>query len=50
MGASNGSANPAPTWLYVWFWVGLVPASVLLGPVYKVLNPLRHWNLRVHFL
>jgi len=41
MGASNGSANPAPTWLYVWFWVGLVPASLLLGPVYKVLNPLR---------
>ena len=41
MGASNGSANPAPTWLYVWFWVGLVPASLLLGPVWKVLNPLR---------
>jgi len=41
MGASNGSANPAPTWLYVWFWVGLVPASLLVGPVYKVLNPLR---------
>lgn len=41
MGASNGSANPAPTWLYVWFWVGFVPASLLLGPVYKVLNPLR---------
>ncbi|HEU4489225.1 MAG TPA: hypothetical protein VFS38_08065, partial [Actinomycetota bacterium] len=41
MGASSGSANPAPTWLYVWFWVGLVPASLLLGPVWKVLNPLR---------
>ncbi len=41
MGASNGSANPVPTWLYVWFWVGLVPASLLLGPVWKVMNPLR---------
>jgi hypothetical protein len=41
MGASAGSANPAATWLYVWFWVGLVPASLLLGPVWKVLNPLR---------
>ncbi|MGI8521458.1 MAG: hypothetical protein ACR2MC_12815 [Actinomycetota bacterium] len=41
MGASNGSANPVPTWIYVWFWVGLVPASLLLGRVWKVLNPLR---------
>jgi hypothetical protein len=25
----------------VWFWVGLVPASLLLGPVWRLLNPLR---------
>lgn len=36
-----GRANPAPTWLYVWFWVGLVPASLLFGPVWRLLNPLR---------
>lgn len=36
-----GRANPAPTWFYVWFWVGLVPASLLLGPVWRRLNPLR---------
>jgi hypothetical protein len=36
-----GRAIPAPTWLYVWFWVGLVPASLLLGPVWRLLNPLR---------
>ena len=50
MGASNGSANPAPTWLYVWFWVGLVPASLLLGPVYKVLNPLRTISVGLFFV
>ena len=35
--------------LYVTFWVGLVPASLLLGPVWRVANPLRlvHRGLRV---
>lgn len=37
----NGTQNPAPTWFYVWFWVGMVPASLLLGPVWCQLNPLR---------
>jgi hypothetical protein len=41
LGPNNSGANPAPTWLYVWFWVGLVPASLLLGPVWRLLNPLR---------
>lgn len=36
-----GRGNPAPTWFYVWFWVGLVPASLLFGPVWRLLNPLR---------
>lgn len=40
-GASSEAFNPAPTFLYVWFWVGLVPASLLLGPIWKVMNPLR---------
>lgn len=40
-GADDPGANPAPTWLYVWFWVGLVPASLLLGPVWRAMNPLR---------
>ncbi|MFG2089427.1 hypothetical protein [Spirillospora sp. NPDC048824] len=34
-------ANLAPWALYVTFWVGLVPASVLLGPVWRRVNPLR---------
>ena len=34
--------------LYVTFWVGLVPASLLLGPVWRIANPLRllHRGLR----
>jgi hypothetical protein len=40
-GANNSASNPAPTWVYVWFWVGLVPASLLLGPIWRLLNPLR---------
>jgi hypothetical protein len=35
------AANPAATWVYVLFWVGLVPASLLFGPVWRQLNPIR---------
>src|SRR5215218_10192839 len=41
LGPNNSAINPAPTWVYVWFWVGLVPASLLLGPIWRLLNPLR---------
>jgi hypothetical protein len=41
LGPHDSARNPAPTWLYVWFWVGLALASVLLGPVWRALNPLR---------
>jgi hypothetical protein len=37
----RGEANPAAHALFVWLWVGLVPVSVLLGPVWRGLNPLR---------
>jgi hypothetical protein len=40
-GPNNSGTNPAPTWLYVWFWVGLVLASLLLGPIWRLMNPLR---------
>lgn len=40
-GANDPAQNPAPTWVYVWLWVGLVPASLILGPVWRALNPLR---------
>ena len=40
-GPPTAAANPAPTWVYAWFWVGLVPLSLLVGPVWRLLNPLR---------
>ncbi|WP_129664194.1 hypothetical protein, partial [Phytoactinopolyspora endophytica] len=33
--------NPTAGFVYVVFWVGLVPASLLFGPVWRLLNPLR---------
>lgn len=40
-------ANPAFGVVYVWLWVGLVPASLLLGPVVRAVSPVRtlHWML-----
>jgi hypothetical protein len=40
-GPATAVTNPAPTWVYVWLWVGIVPLSLLLGPVWRWLNPLR---------
>lgn len=37
----RGADNPAAHLLFVWLWVGLVPASILFGPVWRELNPLR---------
>jgi hypothetical protein len=44
-----GPSRPLPWALYVTFWVGLVPASLLLGPVWRAANPLRllHAGLRL---
>jgi len=36
--------NPAFGMFYVWWWVGLVPLSVLLGPVWKAISPVRTVN------
>jgi hypothetical protein len=41
LGPHSVQRNLAPWAFYVTFWVGLVPASLLLGPVWRVLNPLR---------
>lgn len=40
-GPPRTSDNLAPYAVYITLWVGLVPASLLLGPVWRVLNPLR---------
>src|SRR4051794_35431990 len=38
-GSQIETANLAPTFVYVLFWVGLVPLSVLFGDVFAALNP-----------
>jgi hypothetical protein len=40
-GTQTPTANFAPTFVYVIFWVGLVPVSVLLGDVFRAFNPWR---------
>ncbi len=40
-GPSASRFNLAPYVVYVVFWVGLVPLSLLLGPVWRRVNPLR---------
>jgi hypothetical protein len=40
-GVQSPQANFAPTFIYVIFWVGLVPASILLGDVFRAFNPWR---------
>jgi hypothetical protein len=41
LGSQTALSNFAPTFIYVIFWVGLVPASVLLGDVFEAFNPWR---------
>ncbi|MFC6287905.1 hypothetical protein ACFP3Q_09465 [Nocardioides sp. GCM10027113] len=36
--------NPFFGMVYVWWWVGLVPLSLLLGPVWKAISPVRTIN------
>ncbi|MFC0626534.1 hypothetical protein [Kribbella deserti] len=40
-GSTSAALNPAPTWLYVWIWVGIIPLSLLFGPIWRLANPLR---------
>ncbi|MEU3064933.1 hypothetical protein AB0P12_22030 [Streptomyces subrutilus] len=41
LGPDDPARNPAPGAVYVLLWVGLVPVSLLLGPVWRLLNPIR---------
>jgi hypothetical protein len=40
-GEQDVTRNVAPWAFFVTFWVGLVPVSLLFGPVWRVINPLR---------
>jgi hypothetical protein len=37
-------SNPVFGVFYVWWWVGLVPLSLLFGPVWKAISPVRTIN------
>lgn len=37
----DDTRNPAPWVIYVLLWVGTVPLSLLFGPVYRLINPVR---------
>ena len=37
----DSANNPVPHVVYVWFWVGLAFSSMILGPVWRVINPVR---------
>jgi hypothetical protein len=39
IGDNSSATNLTPTFVWVIFWLGLVPLSVLFGNVYSVLNP-----------
>jgi hypothetical protein len=41
----DNALNPTPGFVFVLFWVGIVPASLLFGPVWRLLNPLRTLHL-----
>ncbi len=41
----DDALNPSAGFVYVLFWVGLVPASLLFGPVWRLVNPLRTIHL-----
>ena len=41
IGEPSSAQNLAPTFIYVIFWLGIVPVQVLLGNVWPVLNPWR---------
>jgi hypothetical protein len=40
-GEQSPQANFTPTFVYVTFWVGLVPVSLLFGDVFRAFNPWR---------
>ena len=46
----DSANNPVPYVVYVWLWVGLAALSMLLGPIWRVLNPVRWLHLAINRL
>jgi len=47
LGAPGEESNPLPFFLYVIFWVGLVPVSLLFGAFWRAVSPLRTIHLLI---
>ncbi|MBH0776766.1 hypothetical protein [Nocardia bovistercoris] len=41
LGADDSARNPGPGVLYIYVWVGVMIASLLVGPVWKIVSPPR---------
>lgn len=41
IGGKDDANNPVPYVVYVWLWVGLALLSMVFGPIWRVLNPIR---------
>lgn len=41
IGGKDDANNPVPFVVYVWLWVGLALLSMVFGPIWRVLNPIR---------
>lgn len=39
--------NPVPYVVFVWLWVGLAALSMVFGPIWRVLNPIRWLHLLI---
>lgn len=48
-GAPGEESNPLPWFLYIVFWVGLVPVSLLFGPFWRLVSPLRTIHLAISY-
>jgi hypothetical protein len=49
-GTQTALSNFTPTFVYVIFWVGLVPASILFGDIFRAFNPWRALARAVAFV
>ena len=50
IGTPDASVNLAPTFVFILFWIGLVPLVVVLGNVWRVLSPWKAAADGVHWL
>ncbi len=48
LGPVDRAANPAATWVFLLGWAGFVPSTLLLGPWWATVDPLRPIGVALH--